>query len=77
MLELTGVVTFTNTDPAAWAGETAVIDVSLLTIKLAAGVPPKETAVVPVKPEPVMVTDVPPAAGPLVGLMAEITGTAI
>ena len=37
-------------------------------------VAPKFTAVAPVKPVPVMVTDVPPAAGPLVGLTLETEG---
>ncbi len=46
------------------AGETAVIWVSELTTKLAAAVPPKLTAVAPVKPVPVMTTLVPPAARP-------------
>ena len=37
-------------------------------MKLVAGVSPKSTSVAPVNPVPVIVTVVPPAAGPLVGL---------
>ena len=57
-----------STVPALWAGEVAVIDVALLTVNVAAAVAPKLTAVAPVKPVPVIVTDVPPAVGPFVGL---------
>jgi hypothetical protein len=59
------VVTVTSTVPVP-AGDVAVIELALLTEKLAA-VPPKFTAVAPVKFVPVMVTLVPPVAGPLVG----------
>ena len=58
-----GLVTVTLTVPVP-AGETAVIDVAELTVKLAAGVVPKSTAVAPVSCRPVMVTVVPPAGGP-------------
>ena len=60
------VVTLTSTVPVP-AGEVAVIDVAELTVKPAAGVAPKVTAVAAVKPVPVIVTDVPPGAGPDVG----------
>jgi hypothetical protein len=40
-----------------------------LTVKLVAAVVPNCTAVAPVKPVPVTVTLLPPAVGPLVGLM--------
>jgi hypothetical protein len=60
------VVTVTSTVPALAAGDTAVIDVSPFTVKLAASVEPKVTAVAPVNPVPVIVTLVPPAAGPAV-----------
>ena len=60
------VVTLTSTVPVP-AGEVAVIDVAELTVKPVAGVAPNATAVAPVKPVPVMVTDVPPASGPAVG----------
>ncbi len=58
----------TSTVPAAWAGEVAVIWLAELTVKLVAAVPPKETAVAPVKSVPLMVTFVPPAVEPEVGL---------
>ena len=44
-----------------------MIDVAELTVKLVAAVAPNVTAVVPLNPVPVMVTDVPPVAGPDVG----------
>ena len=59
---------------AAWAGETAVICVDETTVKLVAATVPKRTWVVPLKPVPVMVTEVPPAAGPEVGEMALTEG---
>ena len=61
-----GVVTVTSTVPALPAGETAVIWVAELKVKLAALVAPNITAVTPVKSVPVMTTEVPPAVGPLV-----------
>ena len=63
-----GLLTTTSTVPAASAGEKAVIEVSELTVKLVAALLPKVTAVAPVKALPVIVTDVPPAVLPLVGL---------
>ena len=63
-----------STVPAAWAGDVAVIDVSLLTVKPVAAVAPKFTAVAPVNPVPVIVTDVPPAAGPLLGVTLVTVG---
>jgi len=68
-----GVVMITSTVPLP-AGLVAVIWVSLLTVKLLAAAPPNETPVAPVKPEPLMVTLVPPAAGPLDGLMPDTVG---
>src|SRR5512141_1665307 len=68
-----GDVTVTSTVPEP-AGLVAVIEVSELTVKSAAGVPPKLTAVAPVSQAPVMVTDVPPAAGPPEGLIDVTTG---
>lgn len=62
-----GVVTVTSTVPLP-AGLTAVIWVSLSTVKLLVAVEPNETLVALVKLEPVMVTVVPPATGPLVGV---------
>jgi hypothetical protein len=58
-----GVVTVTSTVPVP-AGETAVIEVSEMTLKLVALVEPNLTALAPVTLVPVMVTEVPPAAGP-------------
>jgi hypothetical protein len=48
-------------------GDTAVICVEELTVNAVAVVPPNETAVAPLKPAPVIVTVVPPVAGPVVG----------
>jgi len=70
------VVTVTSTVPLP-AGLVAVIWVSLLTMMLLAGVAPNETLVAPVKPEPVMVTLVPPAAGPLAGLTLDTDGATV
>ena len=57
------------------AGEVAVIEVALLTVKVVAAVAPNFTAVAPVKLVPVMVTEVPPAVGPEVGLTPVTVGT--
>jgi hypothetical protein len=46
----------------------------LTTVKLAAGTPPNVTLVAPVKPDPLIVTEVPPAVGPNVGFTAEAVG---
>ena len=70
------MVTVTSTVPAACAGATAVIDVADFTVKLVAAVPPKETAVAPFRFFPLMVTVVPPAVGPEVGLMPVTVGWA-
>lgn len=56
------------------AGDTAVIDVFDPTVKLVALVAPNLTAVAPRSAVPVMVTVVPPDAGPLVGLTAVTIG---
>jgi len=61
------LVTVTSTVPIP-AGEVAVIWVALLTVKEAAALPPKLTAVAPEKLVPVMVTLVPPDVGPVFGL---------
>src|SRR5437867_2389189 len=66
-----GVVTVTATVPDP-AGAVAVIDASLLKVKLVAFVPPNFTEVTPVKPEPLIVTVLPPAAGPCDGT-SEVT----
>ena len=61
------VVTSMATVPAACGGATAVMLVGELTVKDVALTPPNVTAVAPVKPVPVMVTEVPPESGPLAG----------
>jgi hypothetical protein len=61
-----GEVTVTSTTPVP-AGLTVEMDVALTTVNVAAVVP-KSTAVAPVKPVPVIVTGVAPAAGPKAGL---------
>lgn len=68
-------VTVTWTAPAAVAaGAAVVIEVSLLMVKLAALTLPNFTAVAPLKPVPVIATEVAPPAGPLVGLTAVTVG---
>ena len=67
------LVTVTSTEPVP-AGETAVMEVAEFTVTEAAGVAPNETVESPMKPVPVMVTEVPPAAGPKSGLMAVTVG---
>jgi hypothetical protein len=51
-----------------------VIEVSSFTVTPVAAVAPKLTFVAPVNPEPVIVTEVPPAAGALAGLTALTAG---
>ncbi len=68
-----GVVTVTLTKPVP-AGLSAVIVVALTTTRFVAAVVPKSTAVAPVKPVPVIVTGVPPAVEPSVGLRAVTAG---
>ncbi|GGO99706.1 hypothetical protein GCM10012280_66780 [Wenjunlia tyrosinilytica] len=70
-----GVVTVTLTVPEP-AGAAVVIWVALTGVN-DTDVPPNLTALAPVKPMPVIVTGVPPAAGPLVGLTPVITGTVL
>jgi hypothetical protein len=55
-------------------GETAVIELSLFTVKLVAALPPKWTEVTPVKPFPLMETVVPPSVSPMLGLTAPMVG---
>jgi hypothetical protein len=55
-------------------GISAEIESSEFTTKLVAATPPTSTPVVPVKPAPAMVTDVPPVAGPVLGDTDEIAG---
>lgn len=69
------VVTVTLTVPAERDGAVAVIFVGLSTRTNVADVPPKATEGVPEKFVPLIVTDVPPAVGPDVGLIEVIVGT--
>jgi hypothetical protein len=68
-----GIVTVTSTAPDP-AGEVAVIDVALVIVNVLAAVPPKLTAVAPVKLVPAIVTEVPPTAGPEDGLTRVTAG---
>ena len=72
-----GVVTRILAVPKAPAGVVAVIEVELTTVKLGTAAPPIVTAVAPVKPVPVMVTDCPPASGPDGGLIAVTSGPTV
>ena len=67
------VVTLTFTTPVP-GGLTAVIVVALTTVTPLAAFVLKSTTVAPVKPVPVIVTKVPPPAGPLVGLRPVTVG---
>ena len=69
------MTTVTSTTPVP-AGLVAVICVAELTVKLLAATVPEFTAVAPVRSVPVIVTVVPPAAGPGVGLMPVTLGAA-
>jgi len=71
------VVTVTWTVPADPAGEVTVIWVAESTITLAAAVAPKCTDGVPVKPVPVIVTDIPPTTGPAAGEIPVTVGAGI
>ncbi len=68
------VVTVTVTVPLACAGDVTVIDVADVTVTLVAAVVPKETVAVLVNPLPVIVTVVPPVAGPVGGEMPVTVG---
>jgi hypothetical protein len=61
-------VTFTVTDPALPAGVVAVMVVLFVTTTFVAAALPKVTVAPAAKFVPVMVTVVPPAPGPLLGL---------
>ena len=70
------VVTVTSTVPVAPGGAVAVMLVALLTVKFVALVAPNLTAVAPVRLVPVIVTVVPPVAGPVLGLSPVTVGRA-
>jgi hypothetical protein len=65
------ILTFTVPVPA---GEVVVIEVALFTVNETALVAPNFTEVAPVNPVPVMVTPVPPDAGPDVGEILVMVG---
>ena len=68
-------VTVTVTAPALPAGVVAVICVPLTTTTLVAAAVPNVTVAPEAKLVPVIVTVVPPAAGPLLGLTLLTVGT--
>ena len=70
------VVTRTLALPAVPAGVVQLRLVSLMTTTLLQALPPTVTALAPVKSVPLTVIEVPPAAGPALGVTVEITGTA-
>jgi hypothetical protein len=72
-----GVVTVTSTVPAACAGAVAWSSVAETNVTDVAGMPPNETVAPAMKCRPVIVTVVPPAAGPPVGEMPETRGTVV
>ena len=57
----------TSTTPAAWAGAVTAICVLPVTVTPVPGVSPNATVAPAWKPVPVIVTLVPPAAGPETG----------
>jgi hypothetical protein len=67
------LVTLTSTVPEPF-GAVAVIEVSLLNVNVVAFVAPNLTAVTPVKPLPVIATDVPPSVEPVAGAMPVTVG---
>ena len=69
-----GVITVTSTTPAACGGATAVIDVAEFKVKDWGAMLPKRIAEAPAKFVPVIVTDVPPNPGPLLGLSPVTVG---
>ena len=69
-----GVVTVTSTVPTDSVGDVAVTELDELTVKPVAAEAPNLTAVAPVRLAPVIVTTVPPVAGPLAGLTRKTAG---
>ena len=74
---VSGFVTTTFTAPAACAAVVAVICVLLTTTTFVAAVPPNVTVAPLAKFAPVIVTDVPPAATPLLGATLLTVGAAV
>ena len=73
-LDPLGVATVTSTVPIAPIGDVTVIEVLEFTVKVVAMLGPNNTDVKPVKYWPVIVTLVPPAAGPEVGEIDDTIG---
>ncbi len=71
-----GVVTVTSTSPADSAGEVALIEVALSAVTEAVAVP-NLTEVAPLGLVPLMVTAVPPALAPDVGVMPVTLGAEV
>jgi hypothetical protein len=67
-------VTVILTIPAEPTGEVAVIEMALFTVYEVAAVVPNFTPVAPLKPVPVIATEVPPADVPVVGEMPVTAG---
>jgi hypothetical protein len=74
LLMAAALLTVTELAPTDPLGEMAVTELSEFTVKDAAGLGPKKTAVALVNPVPLMVTDVPPVRGPELGVMELTTG---
>jgi hypothetical protein len=70
----TGVVTVTGTEPVPGGAFTFRTFAFLLMKRMVAGVLPKSTAVTPRNPDPLIVTTVPPATGPVVGCSTVTVG---
>jgi hypothetical protein len=68
-----GVTTVTSTVPEP-AGDVAVTLVSLFTVIEVAAEVPNMTVLAPLRPEPVMLTTVPPIVGPVLGETPVTTG---
>ena len=71
-----GLVTVTLTTPEP-TGDVAVIWLAELTVYAVAAISPNLTAVISINPVPVIVTAVPPAVGPLAGVMRVIAGMSV
>ena len=69
-----GVVTVTSTAPGVPAGATTVRLPAVSALIEVPRVEPKWTAVAPLKLDPLTMTEVPPPAGPLVGLTPVTVG---
>lgn len=69
-----GLVTFTSHPPVTLGGVMQLIDVLDETVTLGAGTPPNVTVAPVSNPLPEIVTDVPPTAGPVLGVTEAIVG---